>query len=65
MGVLIDVEKILNDKKEIIDKHQNLFRLNEMIKEKREKGIIPKKDVILPTLQDMERHNYNILSKKI
>lgn len=60
MNLRDDVKKILGNNIKILDKHNDLKRINEMIKEKQEKGIIPKNNISLSSLQDVERHNYSI-----
>jgi hypothetical protein len=55
------VEDILRGKKRLEDERPNLFRLQRLINEKREKGILPQNNHGLPTLQETERHSHDMI----
>lgn len=62
MSIEKEVEELLKAKPE--KKSPELSRLQQLIEEKRAKGVIPSKRGCLPNLQDAERHSRNILFKK-
>ncbi|MBM4294742.1 MAG: hypothetical protein FJ126_07565 [Deltaproteobacteria bacterium] len=61
MSVIKDFEDLLTAKKEMEAKRPDLFRLKRFLEEKRQKGIIPKKDTKVPSRQETERYGYDTL----
>ena len=58
------VENMLKGKDRKQVDRQNLLRLQLLIKEKTEKGILLKKNSRLPSLQETERHSHEIFFGK-
>lgn len=61
MTLTAELDEILRTEQETRHKLIGLTRLQNLIKEKKEKGILRKKTVCLPTLQETEQHGYNSL----
>jgi hypothetical protein len=61
MGLVEEVEQLKKKAEQLGEDRPSLLRLQRVIKEKSEKGIITKKSNRFPTLQDAEHFSYKIL----
>lgn len=61
MSLTRDVNEILTARRGVLFERSNLLRLQRLIEEKRERGILPPKKSCLPTLQETQHHGYNTL----